>query len=68
MIKMQIVWYAHVTQSNDMNEIKWETFRKKGLMMKWNDWMKTKETRAKIQNWKLWFESSTYFLWETHCD
>lgn len=29
MIKMKLVWYAHVTQLNDMNERKWDTFRKK---------------------------------------
>lgn len=28
MIEMQIIWYEHVTQSNDMNEIKWKAFRK----------------------------------------
>lgn len=56
MIKMQIIWCAHVTQSNDVNERKWEPFRKKDLMMKWNDWMNDDETHAKIQIWKLWFE------------
>lgn len=63
MIKMQIIRYVHVTESNYMNERKWEIFHKNGLKVKWNYWMKILETHAKIQIWKLCFKLTILVIW-----
>ena len=53
MAKMQIVWYVHVTQLNDMNERKWEISLKIFLMMKWKiEWKLKRHTlKFKIESY-----------------